>query len=294
MSKDETVNKTIAISHSNSIDNFIRPAEISPVSPAPEILRARSRSPGHGRSGFGVSTSNISQPVGEGMLSAGDNSAIVNTDLANIKDGMGRSIRLKDNMYDKLLHNLDPKAVPSGVGSDFHQPSHLIDEVVNSKPKSSIHIVKTERPSRSVPFKRHSKETGYGTPSQYSHIKPDQIESNPDISMERRTTPTPPAKPSIMLSKHEMTFIIDDSKDYGKPNHLLFRPKHIQPVQIIDKQEEISQFFRRQYSKKSPVRNPKALAKKKAISETRRAASSDPFIKLKIERLENLYRLDGN
>lgn len=279
------------VTHSNSMDNFIQAKPVVASPPQTHQIGSMSRTvmsqagdPETNERGNGYD----GEENFESMTAGGD-SAIINEDLENIKDGMGHSIRLQDNIYNKLLHNVGTKEQPAENRSEIRpsvqrRPQPTADNI----PRSSINLTNAlRRDSRSIPTRRGDNNSGILSADM--SIKPDQIVSGQVLPVGGKARAE--NKPSVMLSPNEMTLSLEGTgqgvrQPSGKKKYLL--------APIKDTQEEISMFFRKQYANAGKARAGPLADNKPATpaAPRRRSASSDSFLKMKIQKLENLFKLD--
>lgn len=198
------------------------------------------------------------EPLPEESITAGD-SAIINNDIEVIKDLSGRSIHLKDNVYAKLLDRIGSDDPPQTRNLDARPPRQGPNALRNAL-GSSVSLpnkLNSLRSKSTVGAKLNS------PPPSQTTLKAAPITSGQEVGSEQRTKET--AKPSVMLAPHEMTMTVGRSTD-----------------------SQISAFFKQQYFRqKSPVSGKTARG---PGGSGRRSASTDAFVRLKIERLEGLFK----
>lgn len=220
-------------------------------------------------------------------ISAG-NSEIINGDLENIKDGLGRSINLKDNIYDKLLHRIDEHEPNLTQKKSEINPFHFKAKSVkkNKVPRSSINLTgRVDVPPNQL-FS-DSKEANFGLFSK-SRLETKEIVFSHDHHPQQYTKKE--TFPSVFLSQNEMTINLGYKKTIDKTENF--------PRPVDNNYEEISRFFQEQYDNfsvgktQSKKENRNLKKNKIKTSSKRRSTTLDPFVKLKVNKLENLFRVD--
>lgn len=267
----------------HSIDKFIRTV---PSQSSHFVNNKMTTSVHKSESSSEKSSVSLSIPVEEIFESPG-NSEILNGDLENLKDQFGRSIRLKDNIYDKILHNINEQTLPLQNQSQLN-PSFLKSNSLKlyHGPRSSINVT-----NHFPKMANLGKDQTYHDFQSHNNasFQPNIIDSGFGTSL--ISQPRKETKPSFMLNKQDMTINIDmDSmRVYEQPN--LKVPSNFKKQD--DVQTQISRMFKDKYNNFAvPEKKKIPVTEIKKRNKVKRSITSDIFVKLKIEKLENLFKLD--
>ena len=262
-----------------------------------------------------------------------DSSRILNRNLETITDNMGRVIKLEDNIYNKLLHNVSQDDKKLEKKSEVKMPAQVPTNETKKRPSKSVIVMPSRMKIQSIFGKNDAN---------VNNIEATAIDStNLSISKKETNDANDINRPSVILSKKKMTIylrnmnsyvkLLDESEsnrnkpmesnndnekesegsEFKKITKYLEKPaletnNAVEKFEYYDKlafnktinyekntQQEISQYFNTQYHNLRPsnLKKLNTSKSKKKLSPLRgRSASNDIFLRLKVEKLEKVFK----